>query len=69
MAVTVPVVVAKEVIALGTGAATDFKGLVNGCEEVFCKIGDEAGDVLEVALGVARGEATEKVSGEVMTEG
>lgn len=44
-------------------AALDDERLVDGREEVFCEVGREPDDVVEVALGVLGVEAAEEVAG------
>lgn len=43
-------------------ASLDDQGLVDGRQKVFCQVGGEADDVIEVALSVLRVEAAEEVA-------
>ena len=61
IAVTVPVVVAEQVVAVGLRTTANLQGLVNRGKEVFGQIWDNSCDGLQVALRVTGVEAPEEV--------
>lgn len=63
VAVTVSVVVAEQVVALGLRTTANLQGLVDGGEKVFGEIGDDTSNCLKVALCVAGIETPEEVPG------
>lgn len=61
IAVTVPVVVAEQVVAVALRTPTNLERLVNGGKEVFSQVWDNARNCLQVALRVTGVKAPEKV--------
>lgn len=69
VAVTVPIVVAEQVVAVALRTPTNLERLVNGRKEVFSEVWDNARNCLQVALRVTGVEAPQEVPGSMADAG